>query len=172
MLSVAFVPTADFEVLDRGPTHNFVVGRRGAGKSALFLELETRFTRKPQVLVLSIKPDEPHVKGLVAALRERLPPQSNYDRVRSVARALWRSVLLAHVGKLIIARHELDQTTELKTWVGACTWLADNPVLSARQAVVELPEIPDADSIVFEIAKRTRFDELERGVRGRRPGPC
>src|SRR5579859_5886701 len=102
MLSVAFVPTADFELLERGPTHNFVVGRRGAGKSALFQELQTVFAKKQRVLVLSIKPDEPHVKGLIAALRDRLPPRAAYNRVRPVARALWRSVLLAHVGKLAI----------------------------------------------------------------------
>jgi hypothetical protein len=36
MLEKAFLETAEYHVLTQGTHHNFVVGRRGAGKSALF----------------------------------------------------------------------------------------------------------------------------------------
>jgi hypothetical protein len=61
MLGRVFVRTADFETLENGPRHNFVIGRRGAGKSALFLELGKEFAHR-QALSRSFVPEQSNVR--------------------------------------------------------------------------------------------------------------
>ena len=47
MLEKAFVQTHDFQALVTTTNFNFVVGRRGTGKSALFIKALTTFPRAP-----------------------------------------------------------------------------------------------------------------------------
>jgi ABC-type ATPase involved in cell division len=58
MLSRAFIETADFRALVETHDFNYVVGRRGAGKSALFARVKEHLERQPQFLTLAAKPSE------------------------------------------------------------------------------------------------------------------
>ncbi|HVB15227.1 MAG TPA: hypothetical protein VNF04_01710, partial [Stellaceae bacterium] len=50
MLTDAFVETADYRALIDTRNFNFVVGRRGTGKSALFSKVRDHFQGQPRVL--------------------------------------------------------------------------------------------------------------------------
>lgn len=162
MLDRVFVRTADFEALAAGPNHNFVIGRRGAGKSALFLELTKEFTKGKELLV-SFVPEESTVKGLVAALRERLSPEPKYTNVRSLMRVVWRAALLAVVGRTLGKR---NAAADSFTKAIELPWLASDLLASALAIVEALPAGGDADALVYKAASHTGLDKLTDLVRG------
>ena len=58
MLDRAYISTADFRVLAETTDFSFVVGRRGTGKSALFLMLQRYFRGQRDVVVAAHLQDE------------------------------------------------------------------------------------------------------------------
>lgn len=52
MLSDAFVATADFRSLIESDDRTIVVGRRGTGKSALYIELQKHWKKDKKVIVI------------------------------------------------------------------------------------------------------------------------
>ena len=161
MLDRVFVRTADFEALAAGPNHNFVIGRRGAGKSALFIELTKEFTKRGELLI-SFVPEESTVKGLVAALRERLPSEPKYTNVRSLMRVVWRAALLAVVGRTLGRKDSSATSFEKSTEL---PWLASDLLASALAVVEALPSGSDPDALVYKAASFTGLDKLTDLVR-------
>lgn len=53
MLSSAFIETADFRTLIETDDRTIVVGRRGTGKSALFIQLNEHWKKDKKILILS-----------------------------------------------------------------------------------------------------------------------
>ena len=99
MLSRAFVETSDFQALRTTDHFNFVVGRRGTGKTALFLRCLDEFEQDKKIFAHMLKPEEHHSLALVSLLRKL--GDGSYRTVRSITRILWRgSVLLSVAGDL------------------------------------------------------------------------
>ncbi|MBR7551354.1 ATP-binding protein, partial [Mycobacterium tuberculosis] len=69
MLGSAFVETADFRTLIESDDRTVVVGRRGTGKSALFLHLQEHWKKDKKILVLSFSPDDTQIIGFRSVLK-------------------------------------------------------------------------------------------------------
>lgn len=163
MLSAAFVKTADFDILARGPSKSFVVGRRGTGKSALFLQLLEEFKRQPSSLVLRLVPEEYQISGLAASLRRVLPADASYDSTRALMRVVWRAVVFAHVAKAASARKGLRELDRLESCVRR-SWLGTDPLDTATLILEALPR--DAgEALPAAAARYTDIQGLEGTLR-------
>lgn len=65
MLNDAFVATGDFRTLIESDDRTVVVGRRGTGKSALFLQLKKHWEKDKHIEVLSFAPEDSEIIPLV-----------------------------------------------------------------------------------------------------------
>jgi hypothetical protein len=153
MLNVAFVATADFEILLRGPSQNFVVGRRGAGKSALFLQLVRAFRERNDHLALALTPEEYRIKGLVASVKTCLGEEARYTEVRSLMRVVWRSAILASVQDLLQSSGGAQPVRP--------PWLAEDVLATVQRLLVELPAGATPESVVYAAAQLAKLDQLE-----------
>ena len=70
MLQQAFVETSDYLALKDTEDFNFVVGRRGTGKTALYLRLVEAFSKDRRVLAYHMKPEEHDSLALLGQIRK------------------------------------------------------------------------------------------------------
>jgi hypothetical protein len=90
LLDRAFVPTSDYHALTARTDFNFVVGRRGTGKSALFRKTAEHFQAEHSVLLCKYTPPE-HATMEFQRLLERC---ETYRVMRAAARLCWRGRML------------------------------------------------------------------------------
>jgi hypothetical protein len=91
MLSRAFIETTEFRALVETQDFNYVVGRRGAGKSALFSRVKDHFETQHGTLTLAAKPSEYETLNIQRVLIEAA---TNYNEMRAIARVAWKVHLL------------------------------------------------------------------------------
>jgi hypothetical protein len=91
MLSEAFIKTHDFQALVSTRDFNFVVGRRGTGKSALFFKVAEYLREKKVGYVYCHVPQEYEQLELQSHLKQIT---ENYRLVRAITRVAWRAGLL------------------------------------------------------------------------------
>ena len=91
MLKNAFVETHDFQALINTKDFNYVVGRRGTGKSALFRKVSGFIREKKLGYVYCKTPYEYEVLELKSLLTKIT---INYKQIRSILRVAWRVSLL------------------------------------------------------------------------------
>jgi hypothetical protein len=158
MLNVAFVRTADFESLAGGPYQSFVVGRRGTGKSALFLSLGAHFRARKDCVVVEVRPEEHRVKGLVAAVRNLLGHHVDYCGVRSLLRVLWQAVLVEHAIDAI--RNQFGCVTEASD-ESPREWLKQDVLETALNLLKHgVPAaVADPDAAVYSLAEFARLSD-------------
>jgi hypothetical protein len=96
MLENAFVETADYRALTSTSDYNFVVGRRGTGKSALFFKLQETLTKRNQLWSAN-KPEEYETLELRHILTQYAP---EYREARAVARLAWKCDILLSLANL------------------------------------------------------------------------
>ena len=92
MLRDAFLQTADYASLTQSKDHNFVVGRRGTGKSALFTKVNEYYKNAPQTFVLSGQPTEYEAIRLQELLSQK---GASYQHMRAASRVAWTIHILA-----------------------------------------------------------------------------
>ena len=95
MLEQAFLETNDFRALKDTDHYNFIVGRRGTGKTAFFLQLMKEFKRDKQIFSHQLKPEEHDALSLLGALRKL--DLKSYNSIRPTTRMLWRIAMLLSV---------------------------------------------------------------------------
>lgn len=94
MLAEAFVKTPDYQALISTFDFNFVVGRRGTGKTSLFIKVLEYFRTQPQLFLHEIRPEEFEALLLQSVLeRDAL----DYRTIRAIAQVSWRAHLLLTV---------------------------------------------------------------------------
>jgi len=91
MLSRAFVETAEFQACVETQDFNYVVGRRGAGKSALFARVKEHYERQQDTVTLAAKPAEHETLSIQKLLIEAA---TNYNEMRAIARVAWKVHIL------------------------------------------------------------------------------
>ncbi|MDR9839388.1 P-loop ATPase, Sll1717 family [Herbaspirillum huttiense] len=109
MLSDAFVPTADFRSLVESEERTVVVGRRGTGKSALFLQLQKHWDLDKKVTVLSFAPEDIEVIGFRSALK---PFAESFALARASTRLLWRYAMLMEVASALKRNYKATKLIE------------------------------------------------------------
>ncbi len=94
MLDSAFIHTADFQMLATRNDFNFVVGRRGTGKSALFSKLKDHIEKDNKVFLFTSVPEEHQMMSLRDAAN--FSPL-DYNTLRASFRIAWRITLLLSI---------------------------------------------------------------------------
>ena len=148
MLEAAFVETSDYRALKDTDDFNFIVGRRGTGKTALYLRLKTGFSTDSEPYIYSVRPQEHDTLALLGLIR-RLGLTS-YDHVRSTSRVLWRVSLLFTVSIDLISHWKFKKTKEcgilrayLLKWKNLC----------------QLDEVRRCQSLLSEMSKAASSPE-------------
>jgi hypothetical protein len=102
LLDRAFIETADYLTLVATTDHNFVVGRRGSGKTALFERVSSKLGTSPRIFLSKTKPEEHDILDLQTCLRAY--GLNKYRSARATARLCWRLYLL-FVAVHFLAKH-------------------------------------------------------------------
>lgn len=82
MLAEAFYESPDFRSILESKDKSIIVGRRGTGKSAIFLQLTRQFAADENTTVVPLAPDEADIIALRPALK-RFGPKPSHLRVAS-----------------------------------------------------------------------------------------
>lgn len=109
MLSDAFVATADFRSLIESDDRTVVVGRRGTGKSALYIELQKHWKKDKKVVVLSFSPEDTEIIGFRSLLR---PFSNAFNLARAVTKLLWKYTILMEMANYISSNYKLSAHLE------------------------------------------------------------
>lgn len=94
MLRDAFIDTPEYRTLLVADHAHIVVGRRGAGKSALFLKLRDYHRREPNLIAVDITPDELDIVGLKTLCTCF---GDEYLKIRGCARLAWHAAILCEI---------------------------------------------------------------------------
>jgi len=108
MLAKAFVETADYRALSQTDDFNFVVGRRGAGKSALFAKVGEHFANENSTSVVSVTPPEHDTMEMQRLLKEC---GTSYRHLRAVSRLAWKIHLLIVAAKSIQEHYRASKSS-------------------------------------------------------------
>jgi hypothetical protein len=106
MLDHAFVQTQNFEALTHTRDFNYVVGRRGTGKSALFLKLIEYIKKNKTGYVFSYAPKEYEQLSLKNKMEQLA---SSYQMARAITRVAWRISVLVDLTKNIQSHYKYRQ---------------------------------------------------------------
>jgi hypothetical protein len=98
LLDRAFVETSDYYALIAKVDFNFVVGRRGTGKSALFRKTGEYYRKIDGYLLLTHTPPE----HTTIEFQRVLARCETYRLMRAAARLSWRGLLLIQVAEAIL----------------------------------------------------------------------
>ncbi len=187
MLDAAFISTHDFEALVHTKDFNFVVGRRGSGKSALFLKVSEYIDKKKMGYVYCNMPKEYEILELQEVINKIT---TEYRLAKAITRVAWRlSILLELLSQLeshykfpnctnysnlisiieannILLKHNIfKRTTELiKHALKSCTSPTEYPGFIANTYNIE--QINDYLSDTFLEINRNAyffFDGLDEG---------
>ncbi|HBH7843323.1 TPA: ATP-binding protein [Escherichia coli] len=112
MLSNAFIETADFRTLIETDDRTIVVGRRGTGKSALFIQLNEHWKKDKKILILSFSPDDSQIIGFRSMLK---PFTGSFNLARAATRLLWRYAMLMEIASYISSHYKLSSQISSET---------------------------------------------------------
>ncbi|MGF6507133.1 P-loop ATPase, Sll1717 family [Paraburkholderia sp. 32] len=173
MLSEAFVPTADFRTLIETDERTVVVGRRGTGKSALYLQLQKYWENDKKIVILCFSPEDTEVIGFRSLLK---PFSNSFNLARASTRLLWRYAMLMEIAAYIRGNYKLSHLVEdddilhehLQRWSGVkgslltkCRHIAKTFLSSEspEEAVGDLPTNLDLSHIEGKVLSLTALSD-------------
>lgn len=106
MLSNAFIETPDFRTLIESDDRTVVVGRRGTGKSALFINLKKHWIKDKKIITLTFSPEDTEIIGFRSLLR---PFSNSFVLSRAATKMLWRYAMLMEVASHISKHYKLAE---------------------------------------------------------------
>ena len=107
MLRRAFIETADYQTLLHTTDFNYVVGRRGTGKSAIFQRLCSDFAGDTGVILLKEEPQDYEMLEFQAVLGR---VSKEYRVLRPIARLLWNVHILLQATKSVIRHYKFSKS--------------------------------------------------------------
>lgn len=96
LLDTAFIETPEYRSLLESSDRPVVVGRRGTGKSAMFLRLAEHWADDKTTTVIKFAPEDYQVIGFRAMLA---PFETKFTYVKAVTRILWRYALTIEIAR-------------------------------------------------------------------------
>jgi len=172
MLKRAFIETADYQALRFTSDFNYVVGRRGTGKSAIFGRLKEDFASDSSAILLAEQPQDYEMLELQSLLE---PLSTEYRKLRPTTRLLWTAHFLLESTKAVTAHYKFSkslQATFLKEYLqrhGITTGISATAHCAASlreilRADLPVEQIPGAIAGKYEITKLTEAlkDALEQ----------
>jgi hypothetical protein len=110
LLDSAFVKTNDYRALVNTKDFNFVVGRRGTGKSALFIKVSEIIERNNLGYVYKNTPQEYEILEIQEIIKKIT---SKYTEIRSVTRVAWRLSILIDQLRQIRNHYKFKKSNQL-----------------------------------------------------------
>ena len=111
MLDKAFLETADYRTLIESSDRTVIVGRRGTGKSALTMKLETTWKTNPRVSILKITPEEHQT----IALRPKIALFGDkFNMIRAGSRLVWKYALMMEIAINLSTNYVVRNSSEIK----------------------------------------------------------
>lgn len=156
-----FYESPDYRTLIESDVKSIVVGRRGVGKSALYLRLNDYYEDADKVEVVRFAPEEHQVQAFrpIAKLFD-----DKFNLVRSAARLAFRYALLMEVATLLSMRFKFGQSEGAAVLTPhVARWRISNGLLSKLRAIVidAVAGQSDAESRIGALAENLRLSEIE-----------
>lgn len=164
MLDAAFLDTAEFTTLTESVDRILVVGRRGAGKSALLYRLRRHWDALPHEKVITIAPDEAQV---IATRPAAALLGDNYKSLRAGFRICWKYALLMEVVTLL-RNHYKFQSSPAAAMLReeVANWLArgHDPLSRIRSTLRSLPAFPTPAEALGALAGELKLELVSQAV--------
>ena len=106
MLREAFFETRSYRELVSGSDFRFVVGRRGAGKSALFQKVSEALKGKDGIVVIT---EEPNAEKTAAYQSELAKIADAYVETRHITKLTWRLQVLTSAVDIILRNYKSER---------------------------------------------------------------
>lgn len=167
MLGRAFLQTTDYRALVETRDFNFVVGRRGTGKSALANKIYEHFSKNKEVYLIAYVPTEEHVIGLQERL---LQITSDYSIARSITRFLWRTQILLSVAEKITSHYKaskLDRLKDINDYLQKYGLLRRLAATQQCQELLKMHVSPKSAgrAALVELSEAIRVEDLQSAVK-------
>ena len=165
MLQQSFVETSAYIALRDTEDFNFVVGRRGTGKTALYLHLIKDFSKDKHVFAYHMKPEEYESLALLGQIRSL--GFNSYDHTRYSSRVLWRASLLFTVA-VDLCQHwkfkSQPERYELQKYIDERKHLRSlSEVQRCHKLLLDvLPKFQSPEQLPSLIASETKLNTLEK----------
>jgi ABC-type phosphate/phosphonate transport system ATPase subunit len=160
MLENAFIGTADYHALTQTNDFNFVVGRRGTGKSALFLKIAQHFQSDKSVLLYEEKPKEYEALEYQSILASYA---KDYPSIRSITRIIWRATILLSILYTVSNHYKFHKCDDYKYLSGYKLKHLKLEKLSIFQKSIEIMNYLAASCEVSPPGRKTLRSKL-RGI--------
>lgn len=166
MLEIAFIETADFRALTNTRDFNFVVGRRGTGKSALYMKVSEFLIKNKIGYVYCKTPTEYESLELLSTIRNI---SKEYRAIRSITRVAWRVSLLMALLKDICSHYRFSKCESagfLSDYVVRHKSLLEYDCFKKTTEIVKhaLSASSDILEVPGVIAKRFAVEDLHKSV--------
>src|SRR5437868_2214269 len=111
MLERAFVETADYRALIETQDFNFVVGRIGTGKSALFQKVKLHYRANSQIFLISEIPEEHNMIEFQQIINHY---KMDYNAGRAFSTLFWKIHISLTLFTQLIDHHKLARPDDYK----------------------------------------------------------
>ena len=153
MLEQAFLETSDFRALQTTNHYSFVVGRRGTGKTAVFLQLMKEYNADTKIFCHSVKPEEHEALSLLSFFNRM--GLNSYSTIRPAARVLWTTAILISAANDLCDHWKFRTTTEAR-------WLRD--YVKERRSLLSHNELRRCIDLLNQSSDSVSYPEEIPGV--------
>ncbi|MHA7631834.1 metallophosphoesterase family protein [Corallococcus sp. M7] len=166
MLSGAFYESSVFLELIAGSDYRFVVGRRGAGKSALFQKIAERLRQETRTHLLTEKPQEDTARALQGMLKK---VADSYAASRHITRLTWKVQILTAALEKLRTHYKvrnLGEAAFFETYMREHSAIFSTKGMERSLQVLEavFHDKMTADELPRAVAKHFRVEELKTNV--------
>jgi hypothetical protein len=165
MLDRAFVATPDYKMLIESSDRDVVVGRRGAGKSALRYALKNYWLAAKQCVVIEITPEEHQIIGTRPLIRLF---GDKYNQIKAGARLAWRYALLLEIASALSRNYKFGHCPQAGLLLEHLrSWRTEN-LDAASRLRVHLARILDArkspEELIGGLSGALHLNDVHRAV--------
>lgn len=163
LLKTAFVETAEFKNLAYTNDFHVAVGRRGTGKSAVFIRLREAVA-KANTLLLESTAEEHYTLAIGETLASVSP---KYEHARAASKLLWKSSVLTHVCAEIVL-HRNSHLTRGQEWINDHLerWQLDRKqsIYATAALMLKAANKQSLQSLLEDISNNGRVQALQQFV--------
>ena len=165
LLDTSFVETSEYRAVIDSDDINFVVGRRGTGKTAIFKQATSYFSELKGVLLHTEHPREYEAMNIISSLDAS--GESSYRMLRTIAGVAWTVHLLFKVLEMLLQYWKLKDCEKLICYKNEFSFLMMDDSVSRCSDIIKhfSSEVSSVKEIPGKIASGVRLRELENIVR-------
>ncbi len=116
MLESAFYETPDFKSLLESSDKSLIVGRRGTGKSTIYLRFADRFNQMHNTSLITLAPEDYEVQALRGFFKKY---NKEYNIIKSFSKVLFQYALILEVSSKFIEYYKIREDKEFEILIKA-----------------------------------------------------